>query len=107
MLWTLRARLLALAGRAAEARDDVARADTYFEDRDPPADPPWLCYYDEAEHQGSTGKALMPVAQYMGKPELVAPRLEAVIRLQGSNYPVANVFADEVGGVDDGGRRPA
>ncbi|MBB5159546.1 tetratricopeptide repeat protein [Saccharopolyspora phatthalungensis] len=63
MLRTLRARLLALIGRHDEAQADVERADAHFQDSDPGTDPPWLCYYDAAEHQGSTGKALIPIAQ--------------------------------------------
>ena len=93
MLWTIRARLLALTGRADEAIADVDRADTHFADRDLAADPPWLCYYDEAEHQGSTGKALIPVARERNLIELAAPRLETAIRLQGSNYPRSRTFS--------------
>ncbi|RSM50917.1 hypothetical protein DMA12_00690 [Amycolatopsis balhimycina DSM 5908] len=93
MLWTIRARLLALTGRAEEAIEDVDRADTHFADRDLAADPPWLCYYDEAEHQGSTGKALIPVARERNLIELAAPRLETAIRLQGANYPRSRTFS--------------
>lgn len=71
MLWTIRARLLAVLGRHSEAEADVYRGDADFEARDPAADPPWLCYYDAAEHQGSTGKALIPIARARNRPELV------------------------------------
>ncbi|GAA4550810.1 tetratricopeptide repeat protein [Amycolatopsis samaneae] len=93
MLWTIRARLLALTGRLDDAVADVDRADTYFAERDPSSDPPWLCYYDEAEHQGSTGKALIPVARERSQLELAAPRLETAIRLQDSNYPRSRTFS--------------
>jgi hypothetical protein len=56
MLWTIRACLLALTGRSNEAVSDVDRADACFADRDPSADPPWLCYYDDAEHQAVPAK---------------------------------------------------
>ena len=93
MLWTIHARLLALTGRAAEAIADVQRADEHFTDRDPVADPPWLCYYDEAEHLGSTGKALIPVAQERKQLELAAPRLKTAIRLQDAAYPRSRTFS--------------
>jgi tetratricopeptide (TPR) repeat protein len=93
MLWTIRARLLALIGRHAEARADIDRADTHFAECDPNEDPPWLCYYDAAEHQGSTGKALIPIAQAQTNPGLATPRLETAIRLQGENYPRSRTFS--------------
>lgn len=93
MLWAIRARLLALTGRHTEALADIDRADAYFADIDPDIDPPWLCYYDAAEHQGSTGKALIPIAQAQRKPELATPRLEAAIQLQADNYPRSRTFS--------------
>lgn len=92
MLWTVRARLLSLTGRYAEAKADIATADAHFAQRDPVVDPPWLCYYDAAEHQGSTGKALIPIAQKEKEPELASPRLEAAIRLQADHYPRSRTF---------------
>lgn len=93
MLWTLRARLLSLTDRQSEALDNIARADASFAERDPSVDPPWLCYYDDAEHQGSTGKALIPIARKNGNLESAVPRLEAAIRLQGPNYPRSRTFS--------------
>jgi hypothetical protein len=93
MMSAIRARLLALLGRHDEARAEVDRADTRFADRDPAADPPWLCYYDEAEHHGSTGRALIPVAREMNSVELAAPRLEAAIRLHNAAYPRSRTFS--------------
>lgn len=93
MLSTVRARLLALAGRHVEARDDVGRADAEFAKRSPDTDPPWLCYYDAAEHQGSTGKALIPTAHVGGRPEPVIERLDAAIRTQAADYPRSRAFS--------------
>ncbi|GAA4888801.1 MULTISPECIES: helix-turn-helix domain-containing protein [Pseudonocardiaceae] len=93
MLTTIRARLLALTGRHAEAQADVDRADAHFTDHDPDADPPWLCYYDAAEHQGSTGKALIPIAQARGNPELAAGRLTTAVELQAADYPRSRTFS--------------
>ena len=93
MMATVRARLLALLDRDDEARAEVDRADQRFADRDPSDDPPWLCYYDEAEHQGSTGRALIPIASKSKKPELAAPRLNAAIRLHDEKYPRSRTFS--------------
>ncbi|MGW5649129.1 hypothetical protein ACWEV3_42910 [Saccharopolyspora sp. NPDC003752] len=93
MLWTLRARLLALTGRHTEALANIELADDHFVSRAPAEDPPWLCYYDAAEHQGSTGKALIPIAQARNTPELVIPRLDAAIRRQTKNYPRSRTFS--------------
>ncbi|GAB3484802.1 XRE family transcriptional regulator [Amycolatopsis cihanbeyliensis] len=93
MMGSVRARLLALVDRHEEARDDVRRADACFAARVPGDDPPWLCYYDEAEHQGSTGKAMIPVAKKTNTPDLAAPRLAAAVQLQDAHYPRSRAFS--------------
>ncbi|WP_132881137.1 tetratricopeptide repeat protein [Tamaricihabitans halophyticus] len=93
MLAVVHARLLALNGRYAEARIAVERADEQFAGRDVAEDPPWLCYYDEAEHQGSTGKALLPGAVETGDLDIAASRLRAAIRLHDQHYPRSRVFS--------------
>ncbi|MEV6773354.1 hypothetical protein AB0N05_32450 [Nocardia sp. NPDC051030] len=71
----------------------VARADDYFADSMPGEDAPWMCYYDEAEHLGSTGKALIPVALARSQMELAAPRIGQAIRRQGQSYPRSRTFS--------------
>jgi transcriptional regulator with XRE-family HTH domain len=93
MLAALRARLLALAERYDEARAEVEQADAYFAERNPITDPPWLCYYDEAEHQGSTGRAMIPLARTTGQLDLAVPRLEAAVRLHEARYPRSRTFS--------------
>lgn len=93
MMAVIRARLLALLDRQDEARGEVDRADERFAHRDPADDPPWLCYYDEAEHQGSTGRALIPVARATQRPDLAASRLESAIRLHDANYARSRTFS--------------
>lgn len=93
MMATLRARLLALLGRHNEACAEIDRADARFSDRDQAADPPWLCYYDQAEHQGSTGRALIPVARAAKRPELAAQRLETAVRMHNASYPRSRTFS--------------
>jgi transcriptional regulator with XRE-family HTH domain len=93
MVTTMRARYLALLGRHDEARAEVDRADEYFTERCPEEDPPWLVYYDEAEHQGSTARALTPYAVASRRPELAADRLGAAIRLHSNQYPRSRAFS--------------
>jgi transcriptional regulator with XRE-family HTH domain len=94
MLAVMHARYLALAGRQEEAFRELGVADEhFFSDRDPSADPPWLCYYDEAEHDGSVGRVLIPTAVRNKTPDLAVPRLEAAVRLQSPEYPRSRVFS--------------
>jgi ATP/maltotriose-dependent transcriptional regulator MalT len=93
MLGALRAQFLAAIGRPDAALTEVARADEQFAERTPDTDAPWLCYYDEAEHMGSTGKALIPVAQARGRIELAAPRIQRAVQLQRDDYPRSRTFS--------------
>ncbi|WP_460405010.1 helix-turn-helix transcriptional regulator [Actinophytocola sediminis] len=93
MLHTLRARLLAVTSRHGEARSEIAKADAYFHDSADESTPPWLTYYDQAEHHGSIGKALIPLAHAEHDPEIAAPRLRNAVALHGKNYPRSRVFS--------------
>ncbi|MFQ6327860.1 XRE family transcriptional regulator [Nocardia sp. CWNU-33] len=93
MLGALRAQFLASVGRIEEALTAVARSDELFADRMPADDAPWLCYYDKAEHLGSTGKALIPIAKARERIELAAPRIREAVALQGSDYPRSRTFS--------------
>lgn len=93
MLATLRAQFLSALGRTDEALSEVARADEHFAARDPAEDPAWMCYYDHAEHLGSTGKALIPVSVARKRIELAAPRIRQAIQLQGDDYPRSRTFS--------------
>jgi len=93
MLGALRAQFLATLGRTDEALNEVARSDEHFADRTRGTDVPWMCYYDEAEHMGSTGKALIPVALARDQIKLAAPRISQAIRQQGENYPRSRTFS--------------
>lgn len=93
MISAIRARLLALIGRHSEALAEADRADAHFSDRDPDSDPSWLTYYDEAEHQGSVGRALIPVARQAHQPELAAARLESAISLHSADYARSRTFS--------------
>ncbi|WP_409187106.1 hypothetical protein F9C11_17655 [Amycolatopsis sp. VS8301801F10] len=93
MLHTVRAGLFARAGRHPEACDEIARADAFFAERDTSTAPPWLCYYDDAEHAGSAGKALIPVALATGDPSPSAERLVTAIHSHTETYPRSRVFS--------------
>ncbi|MEV6067608.1 hypothetical protein AB0L82_13720 [Nocardia sp. NPDC052001] len=93
MLSTRRAQFFAALGRTDETLNEVARADDYFADSVPSEDAPWMCYYDEAEHLGSTGKALIPVALARNQKELAAPRIAQAIRRQDESYPRSRTFS--------------
>ncbi|WP_280371342.1 hypothetical protein [Nocardia wallacei] len=93
MLAALRAQFLAALGRTDEALSEVARSDEHFADRTPGEYAPWMCYYDEAEHMGSTGKALVPVALARKQIELAGPRISQAVRRQGRNYPRSRTFS--------------
>jgi hypothetical protein len=93
MLGALRAQFLAAVGRSEVALTEVARADEHFAERAPETPAPWMCYYDEAEHMGSTGKALIPVAQARSRIELAAPRIRQAVQLQREDYPRSRTFS--------------
>lgn len=93
MLYAIRARLLAAQGRLVEAIGEVACADQHFADRRVEMDPPWMSYYDEAEHQGSTGRALIPAAITEKNPTLATGRLKAAINLHDKDHPRSRAFS--------------
>lgn len=62
MLHTTHARALAKLGRVQETLTAIGRADEEFARSDPSNDPPWMAYYDLAQHSGDTGHALYDLA---------------------------------------------
>ncbi|MFE9786521.1 XRE family transcriptional regulator [Nocardia salmonicida] len=93
MLSAMRAQYLAASGRTHEVVAEVARADELFEAHEPDADPPWMCFYDTAEHLGSTGKALALAAEALNSLDVAAPRLRYAIDMHGSEYPRSRTFS--------------
>ncbi|MFI5623969.1 hypothetical protein ACIA03_10915 [Nocardioides sp. NPDC051685] len=86
MLSAWRARLLTKTGQFTEARTEVAISDEWFSKRDADQDPPWLGYYDEAEHQGSIGRTRLPLAQAGIDVDDTMNRLEAAVSLREATY---------------------
>jgi hypothetical protein len=89
----LRAQVLSAMSRYDDARAEVDRADAEFAHRDPVADQPWLTYYDEAEHAGSTAKALIPLDVLAGRPGIAAERLAEAVARQRAGYPRSRAFS--------------
>ncbi|MFC4071931.1 hypothetical protein [Actinoplanes subglobosus] len=68
MLHTVRARALAKMGppRAQDALRAVGMADEAFSHAKPSEDPPWMRFYDDAQHHGDTAHALFDIAMRTG-----------------------------------------
>ncbi|MGO4649946.1 helix-turn-helix domain-containing protein [Nocardia sp. 2YAB30] len=62
MLHAARARALAKLHRTEEAVRAVGQADEEFASTSSDNDPPWMAYYDAAQHSGDTGHTLFDVA---------------------------------------------
>ncbi|MGW4289579.1 XRE family transcriptional regulator [Streptomyces sp. NPDC004673] len=62
MLHTARARAFGKLHNVGETVAAVGAADDAFEQRRPEDDPPWMAYYDEAQHHGDTAHALWDLA---------------------------------------------
>ncbi len=62
MLHTAHARALAKMNRVRETLIAVGTADDQFARANPTNDPPWMVYYDAAQHHGDTGHALFDLA---------------------------------------------
>ena len=73
VLGVVRAQILAAVGRRDHARAAVDRADEEFAQRDAGADPPWLSYYDDAEHAGSTATSRTAPASQRASRRAAAP----------------------------------
>jgi hypothetical protein len=78
MLHTARARALAKLGRYQDTLRAVGQADEAFAHNEPAGDPPWMAYYDAAQHAGDTGHALFDLT-VQGHRSEAAPRLQTAI----------------------------
>jgi transcriptional regulator with XRE-family HTH domain len=92
MLHTARARALAKLGRAKETLAAVGQADEAFANSHPRDDPPWMAYYDTAQHQGDTGHALFDLA-VQGKKVAAHQRLAAAVDGHSDAYARSRVFS--------------
>jgi transcriptional regulator with XRE-family HTH domain len=94
MLSTMHARYHVLAGRHLEARRKVEAGDAWMTEADPRHNPPWLKYYDSAEHDGSVARAFLPLALATrdGATE-VRRRLTSAVQHQSPDYPRSRAFS--------------
>jgi hypothetical protein len=86
MLHTARARALGKLGRTQDTVIAVGQADEAFADSQPSEDPPWMAYYDEAQHQGDTGHALFDLTIHAVPKIETAPRLAEAVRGHSDAY---------------------
>lgn len=62
MLYTAKARAFGKMSKVRECMIAVGEADNAFAQSCPAEDPPWMAYYDEAQHNGDTAHALFDLA---------------------------------------------
>ncbi|MFC5805816.1 helix-turn-helix domain-containing protein [Streptomyces formicae] len=93
MLYTAKARALARAGDAQSALRAVGQADEAFAQSQPGEDPPWMSYYDAAQHAGDTGHALYDLAMAGYQSASAADRLRAAVEGHTDAYPRSRVFS--------------
>jgi hypothetical protein len=79
MLHTAHARALAKMSRVRETLIAVGTADDDFGRSDPANDPPWMAYYDHAQHVGDTGHALFDLAVRGRSPQQATTRLATAV----------------------------
>ncbi|MBV8932221.1 MAG: XRE family transcriptional regulator, partial [Kutzneria sp.] len=79
MLHTAHARALAKMNRVRDTLVAVGTADDHFAQANPADDPPWMAYYDAAQHQGDTGHALFDLAVHGRSTSEAITRLSAAV----------------------------
>lgn len=81
MLHTARARAFGKMGNVRECLAAVGQADEAFEEARPDEDPPWMAYYDEAQHNGDTAHGLFDLVVGEGQaPGRAARRFDTAVR---------------------------
>ncbi|WP_243789751.1 XRE family transcriptional regulator [Saccharopolyspora gloriosae] len=83
MLHTARARALGKLRRSQDTVMAVGNADDAYARAEPANDPPWMAYYDGAQHAGDTGHALWELAIQGRFVTDAATRLETAVRQHG------------------------
>lgn len=88
MMHTVRARALAKLGppRAQEALVAVGTADESFARSESDEDPPWMRFYDDAQHHGDTAHALYDIAMQTTLTTQAADRFAYSVRHHGPEY---------------------
>jgi hypothetical protein len=86
MLSTARARAFGKLGRVQETFATVGQADDSFARARPDGDPPWMAYYDQAQHYGDTAHALFDLAVHNVPGTEAAARLAAAVNGHADAY---------------------
>ncbi|WP_353942814.1 helix-turn-helix transcriptional regulator [Streptomyces sp. HUAS MG91] len=87
MLHTARARAFGKMGDVSNTLMAVGDADAAFDQSDPAQDPPWMAYYDHAQHHGDTAHALYDLAIRAGQdPGRAAERFEVAVEGHGKAF---------------------
>ena len=87
MLHTARARALAKMGNVKGTLTAVGAADDAFADASPDQDPPWMAYYDAAQHAGDTAHALFDLVILAGQdPGQTRQRLGYAVKGHGDAF---------------------
>ncbi|CAL9411850.1 hypothetical protein [Streptomyces sp. enrichment culture] len=87
MLHTARARAFAKMHDVANTLRAVGEADAAFERSNPAEDPPWMAYYDYAQHHGDTAHALFDLAIHADQdPGQAARRFNIAVQGHGNAF---------------------
>lgn len=87
MLHAARARAFAKLGNVQETLSAVGAADEAFSHARPEDDPPWMAYYDEAQHCGDTAHALFDLAVFAGQdPAQAGRRFQRAVAGHGDTF---------------------
>jgi transcriptional regulator with XRE-family HTH domain len=93
MLHTARARALAKLGHVQDTLKAVGYADEAFASSMPGEDPPWMAYYDYAQHHGDTGHALFDLAVHGHSPSPAGQRLAEAVNGHSDAYARSRAIA--------------
>lgn len=87
MLHTARARAFGKMGDVSNTLMAVGDADAAFDQANPAEDPPWMAYYDHAQHHGDTAHALYDLAIRAGQdPGRAAERFKIAVEGHGQEF---------------------
>ncbi|WP_031062039.1 helix-turn-helix domain-containing protein [Streptomyces sp. NRRL F-5527] len=87
MLHTARARAFGKMGNVRDCLAAVGQADEAFAQARPDEDPPWMAYYDEAQHNGDTAHGLFDLVIEKGQdPGRAARRFDTAVRGHSNDY---------------------
>ncbi|MGW0773905.1 phosphotransferase [Streptomyces sp. NPDC002835] len=109
MLHTALARAFGKMRDVANTLRAVGEADVAFEQSDPAQDPPWMAYYDYAQHHGDTAHALFDLAVHADQdPGQAARRFEIAAKGHGNAFARSRAISETKLASGYGkGRRPA